>query len=391
MDFTDQAIYTLIAARLCGEFLTEEEERYLSTWLESPANQEQYAYYRSLYEARGRLSVRDRVRLPRDFAERRFRDSARAFQRPRRWFPRYAAVILPVLILSVVVWRSRENSDEKKEMLVAYDIAPGSSKAVLKRENGQQFVLTDSGMFIANGVPRLGSVAGTLVYRDTGEEEGESLVENEQLEVGRGGEYKIVLPDGSRVWLNSESTLLYPRRFAGEERRVHLSGEAYFEVQPDAGKPFIVTVGGCDVRVLGTTFNVAHYTGDRSIVTTLVSGSVEMDAGGENKRLQPGQQCVYDPGVRSMLLREVDVTRYISWTNGLFIFDGISIEELARQISRWYDVEVRFTDDDVRFASFTGAMERYKPVSYIIRLLNETNTVTCYLEDNRVLTFRAPR
>ncbi|MDR0765864.1 MAG: FecR domain-containing protein [Odoribacteraceae bacterium] len=379
----DESIYMLIAARLHGETLSGEEERRLATWLEeSPAHRELYDYYGSLRDACVRLRAWDRSRPPRDFVERLARGGTRRVPRWRRW-GRYAAVLVPLLALTAVLWtwRGEDGTMEPR------DVAPGSSRAVLKRASGPSLELAGAGLLIARGTPLPGEAAGTLAYRDAGD----LPVEEHRLEVRRGGEYKVELPDGSRAWLNSESTLVYPSRFTGKERRVRLEGEGYFEVQPDAGAPFIVTVDGCDARVLGTTFNVSRYAGDRHVVITLVSGSVEVSAGGTVERLSPGQQCAYDLVEGGMTLREVDATRYISWTNSLFVFDDIPVEELARQISRWYDVEVRFADDAVRAASFTGAMERYRPASYIVRMLNETNTVECSLDEHRVLTFHAPR
>ncbi|MDR1273047.1 MAG: FecR domain-containing protein [Odoribacteraceae bacterium] len=387
MNFTNETIYALIAAKLCGESLPEEEERQLAAWLEVPANREEYARYRSLYEARARLRVWDRVRLPLDFAGRKFRGG---FRLPARRWARYAAVMLPLLILAVVAARKWGETPAPVQ-LAAYDVAPGGSRAVLQKEDGRQFALADSGMLLVNGEPlQGGAAAGTLEYRAAGDDR-QIPAETHRLEVGRGGEYKVELPDGSRVWLNSESRLVYPSRFEGDTRRVYLNGEAYFEVRRDEAHPFIVTVDACDVRVLGTAFNVARYTGDRHVVTTVVSGSVEVSAGGASERLLAGQQCLYDPGASTMTLRAVDATRVASWKNGLFIFDDVSIEEIARQIARWYDVDARFADDAARAASFTGAMERYRPASYIVRLLNETNTVECHLENDRALIFRALR
>jgi ferric-dicitrate binding protein FerR (iron transport regulator) len=382
MSSIDTSIYALIAARLHGEELASEENRRLDAWLETPSNREIYDHYRSLFEARDRLRVWDRARPPLDFARELTRGRARS--RGLSWrFARYAAVIVPLLALAAVLWSSRDAGETGS----IPDVAPGSSKAVLQRANGPSLALDAPGMLIANGEMLPGDAIGTLVYRDNEE----LPVEEHRLEVRRGGEYKVELPDGSLVWLNSESTLVYPSRFTGEERRVHLNGEAYFEVRGDAARPFIVTVDACETRVLGTTFNVARYTGDRHVVITLVSGSVEVSAGDAVERLSPGQQCAYDLQEESMTLREVDASRYTSWTNSLFMFDDIPVEELARQISRWYDVEVRFADESIRPASFTGAMERYRPVSYIVRLLNETNTVSCSLDEDRVLTFHAPR
>ncbi|MDR1415227.1 MAG: FecR domain-containing protein [Odoribacteraceae bacterium] len=383
MDFNSDTIHALIAARLCGETLREEENRRLDAWLELPGNKEEYAYYRSIYQKRGRLRVWDSARPPRGFAGRNFREKSRLSLRARRW-SRYAVVIVPLLIVALAVsleWGGGASDGGVDPR----DVAPGSSRAVLQREDGRQFVLADSGLLLVDGIPSRGQAAGTLEYRDAGE----LPAEMHRLEIGRGGEYKVELPDGSRVWLNSESRITYPTRFTGDERRVWLHGEAYFEVTPDASRPFIVSVDACEARVLGTSFNVTRYDGDTHVITTVLDGCVEVTAGGVTERLLPDRQCLYNPLTGTMTTRVVDASRVVSWKNGLFIFDDVSIEQIARQIARWYDVSVRFADDASRAASFTGAMERYRPVSYIARLLGETNTVGCYLEDNRVLVFHA--
>ncbi|MDR0544717.1 MAG: FecR domain-containing protein [Odoribacteraceae bacterium] len=376
----DDSIYMLIAARLHGEVLSDEEARRLDGWLEAPAHRELFRRYEALFEARARLRARDRARLPRGFARRA--TGGVWMGRWSRW-TRVAGVFLLLATAAAALWGVFDS-----EKVVAVDVAPGSSRAVLRLADGRAVSLGDTGALVASGAVFPGGSAGTLSY---GSGEGESPAEEHWLEVRRGGEYKVELPDGSRVWLNSESTLAYPSRFAGGERVVRLEGEAYFEVVEDAGAPFSVLVGGCTVRVLGTRFNACHYAGDRQAVTTLLSGAVEVSAGGAVARLRPGQQCAYDAVDGVMTTREVDAERYASWTRGLFAFDAITVEELGRQMARWYDVEVRFADDAVRGATFTGSMERYRPASYIARLLNETNTVWCSMDNDRVLTFRAPR
>jgi ferric-dicitrate binding protein FerR (iron transport regulator) len=192
--------------------------------------------------------------------------------------------------------------------------------------------------------------------------------------IPRGGEYRLELCDGTRVWLNSGSRLDYPSFFTGEERVVWLSGEAYFEVSP-GDRPFVVTTSRASTRAYGTSFNVTAYAGEEVQRTTLLSGRVGVVAGGREYALAPGQQA----GVRgddSVEVRDVEACLYCSWHKGALLFEGESLEEIMARLARWYDVEVVFLDDRARDLHFTGDLERYAELDDVLRMISLTTRVT---------------
>ena len=197
---------------------------------------------------------------------------------------------------------------------------------------------------------------------------------NNELIIPKGGEYQVVLADGTKVWLNSASRLIYPQSFMGKERRVVLSGEAFFDVAHDAERPFIVETSRMNVKVLGTRFNVNDYDDNEEVSTTLVNGSVEIFSGGQQAfRLVPGEQAY---GKENELeKREVNVRLYTSWIDGKFLFNNTELEEIAKQISRWYDVEIFFSSENVKKVRFTGAIVKFKPLDDLVRMIESTSQV----------------
>ena len=389
MNSTSEPILKLIAAYFCGEELTAEEKKELTAWKDHTIqNQKLFDYYQDLFSRRERLAQWDKFRLTDEAKDRIF-----AIRRQKRnyifRYLKYAAVVVPALIVSV--WLLSRHSDPiiplaSVQQGTLQDIAPGRQKAKLVLENGEVYSLSDSSMSIKSHENIQISHGGILEYAVHDPQTKVDVVYH-TLAVERGAEFQVVLPDGTKVWLNSDSRLKYPNVFNETTRKVYLIGEAFFEVAHDEKHPFIVNAGECAIQVLGTAFNVSSYQEDKEIVTTLVSGKVAYTVGGHQGELAPGEQCIYGKEAKIAKVEKVDVNQYISWKNGLFVFDHVQMEELARQISRWYDVEVVFPDQTARNVSFTGAMERYKPVSYLIQILNETNTVDCKLENN-MLVFR---
>ena len=197
---------------------------------------------------------------------------------------------------------------------------------------------------------------------------------NNELIIPKGGEYQVVLADGTKVWLNSASRLIYPQSFMGKERRVVLSGEAFFDVTHDAERPFVVETSRMNVKVLGTRFNVNDYDDNEEVSTTLVNGSVEIVSGDQQAfRLVPGEQAY---GKENELeKREVNVRLYTSWIDGKFLFNNTELEEIAKQISRWYDVEIFFSSESVKKVRFTGAIVKFKPLEDLVRMIESTSQV----------------
>ena len=208
------------------------------------------------------------------------------------------------------------------------------------------------------------------------------------LTVPRCCEYHLVLADGTRVWLNSDSELRFPVDFVGEERRVFLKGEAYFQVAKNAEKPFRVEAGAIQIEALGTGFDVSAYREDGKWMTTLVDGSVRVsDLGSQQQSvLVPGEQARLQDGV--LVTEKVNVSEIIGWKEGRFVFSDLPLEEIAHQLERWYDVEIDFQDVVVKYYRFTGVMKRYNQLSQLIELIEETTDVKFQVNGRQVTICR---
>lgn len=209
---------------------------------------------------------------------------------------------------------------------------------------------------------------GMVAYRDsvTAEETGD-VVYN-KLVVNRGGEYRIVLADGSEVWVNSESELVYPVRFAGEKRVVRLKGEAYFKVQADADHPFVVEANGVEVAAVGTEFNV-NSRKEKVVESVLVKGRVEVENGTRQVMLTPNQLVVCDVETSGIVVKEVDVRKYIDWKNGDFVFSDDRLEDVMNKLALWYDCDVVYADAELKEIRLSGDMKRYGEVEEFLHFL----------------------
>ena len=203
------------------------------------------------------------------------------------------------------------------------------------------------------------------------------------LRVPRGGEYSITLSVGTIVYLNSESELRYPVNFVGRDRRVYLSGEAYFDVVQDEAHPFIVDMGNSSVRVLGTSFDVRAYADEDEVLTTLVQGSVKFSAGKEFVTLEPGKQAVLGKS-ESIETREVDTYLYTAWKEGVFAFKKQRLEEIMKVVARWYDVNVFWENISQKEVTFTGKMKRYDDFSKVVEMLEMTGNTEFVVRENNI-------
>jgi ferric-dicitrate binding protein FerR (iron transport regulator) len=193
-----------------------------------------------------------------------------------------------------------------------------------------------------NQVIRQGQTAirqqnGQLLYASQGSDAG---IRYNKLSTPRGGQFRIVLPDGTKVWLNSASSLRYPTAFAGKQRIVELEGQAYFEVAKNAAQPFKVMVQEMEVQVLGTDFDVMAYPDETTVNTTLLAGSVQVKEGPALQLLQPGQQAVLNNQDHAITVKEADLKKVMAWRNGLFVFNHMALPAILREVARWYDVEI---------------------------------------------------
>ena len=362
-----------------------EEERELEAWRKaSPRNEETF---RKLVEQRFSPEEYARYRQARqsdDWPElrRKLRKRGRARYLSGGWIARYAAVLLVGVVATW--WLARSEDEPVPPVTVArQEILPGEMKAVLRLESGERIALgkraeRQDERLAVRGISERDSA---LVYG----EQPERRVERHVLTVPRGGEYVLTLADSTRVWMNSDSELRYPSRFEGGERRVSVTGEAYFQVAKDESLPFIVEAGGAAVRVTGTEFNVMAYPDDGRVETTLVSGGVDVEANGQTRRIAPGSQAVYDKASGSLDVRAVDLALYTSWKDGLFEFRDMPLGAVARQLERWYDVEILFADPAVADIRFTGAVKKMKPLAFILDIIQGTRSVDYRIEGRQVI------
>lgn len=371
----DDRIYDLIARKLDDGLLPMEETE-LSDWLaEDVKHEEVYAEIKK---------IRDRTKLlHRDFAP----DTEHVLKRIKRervrqigfryWW-KYAALFILPLSVALVLWQGMKNEAEEEHRQFSAVSRPGGERAILKLYNGKTVVLDStmkSSLIAHEANVRIEMDSNHLLrYSSHDSIEMANDNKNNELIIPKGGEYQVVLADGTKVWLNSASRLIYPQSFMGKERRVVLSGEAFFDVTHDAERPFVVETSRMNVKVLGTRFNVNDYDDNEEVSTTLVNGRVEIVSGDQQAfRLVPGEQAY---GKENELeKREVNVRLYTSWIDGKFLFNNTELEEIAKQISRWYDVEIFFSSESVKKVRFTGAIVKFKPLEDLVRMIESTSQV----------------
>lgn len=295
---------------------------------------------------------------------------------------KYAAIIVAFVLAGGTWWMVKENPEEiiSVELSETSMLSPGTPKAYILFSSGQRMDLTTTEhdtMIMEKGMQvRVGS-SGKISYipGDSGSILKQEIVYN-TIVVPRGGEYKLELADGTLVWLNSDSELRYPVKFAGSQRDVWLKGEGYFEVSKNPEKPFRVVVDDMIVKVLGTSFNINAYKDRGDILTTLVSGKVDIqDMSGKSLVvMSPNQQVDFRHGKISSV-QEVDITRFVSWIDGKFYFNDMTLENIMSQLQRWYDIEVFFVDEELKSYPFTGVIRRDFTAGQIFEIIEKTTRV----------------
>ncbi|WP_142686114.1 FecR family protein [Chitinophaga polysaccharea] len=292
----------------------------------------------------------------------------------RKWW-QYAAAIVFIVAASGA-WFLLQHRKQVTHHVpeVAAVIAPGANKAVLQLSNGKTIVLSDT----QNGVVgQQGSAQvvktdnGVLAYQ-RGTAAAGNTVEYNTMITPRGGQFRIVLQDGSTVWLNAASSLKYPVEFNGAERVVELTGEAYFEVAARPGQPFRVKSKGQEVLVLGTHFNINAYPDEAMTTTTLITGKVKVSGAGYAGVLQPGEQVQQQENSQWQLLKNVDTETVMAWKNGYFSFNKANIVTVMRQLARWYDVNVIFETKNTEQA-FVGEIPRNVSLDKALEILQFSN------------------
>ena len=371
-------IEEIIIKRLSEEHLSEEESAFFDKWYQNSSNRE---YYNDLLKIRSGIiasQVKERI------------DKRKAWNQVRparkisliRTLLKFAAIMILPLSLGVFLL-IRENKQEKV-VYAEVPVQPGKKQAVLTLSSGQQVMLADTivhvnekGMVISNFPDK------ELVYKIMNDTMKTETIYN-TVTVPRGGEYKLVLADGTIVWLNSDSHIRYPVTFSGNTRQVELEGEAYFEVAKDVEKPFIVRMNEYNVRVTGTQFNVRNYSNE-SLATTLVEGGVQIERKGKVDRLRPGQQAVLEN--KEIRIRAVNVEEQVAWRHGAFGFTQCRLENIMEELARWYDVDVFYMNQQVKDYHFSAWFKRSSSINEVINILEKTKKISLDLK-GRILTVK---
>ncbi|WPU92021.1 FecR family protein [Mucilaginibacter sabulilitoris] len=290
----------------------------------------------------------------------------------------YAAAIAVLLALGITLSKYKKGDEQKVLAHQQKDLLPGGSKAVLTLADGSQIILDDTknGKIASQRNVIINKTqSGKVIYDVTASSQADQvpvvaqLVAMNTLTTPRGGQYEVVLPDGTRVWLNAASSLKYPTAFTGNERKVELTGEAYFEVSKNALKPFFVKTATQTVTVLGTHFNINSYADEAVTKTTLLEGSVKVmsSTSGATIKLKPGEQSINT--INAINVKEgADLDEAVSWKNGKFLFRNTELRPIMRQLSRWYDVDVEY-QGNVAQKHYRGRISRDVPVSEIFEIL----------------------
>lgn len=319
-----------------------------------------------------------------------------------RW-PRYVAAASVVLVLSAgaYLWYQNKQGDRvvqnpaQGQQPVANDIEPGQFKAKLILANGSSVVLDSAatGELAQQGNMTVLNKDGKLVYEGNDQTKNiQTEVLYNKLETGKGQTYATVLADGSKVWLNSESSISYPVTFTGDERKVTITGEAYFEVATafvqkgnrSVKQTFKVVVDNMEVEVLGTHFNVNAYLDEEVIKTTLLEGKVKIVSGGTSALLEPGQQAQLRKGTQLLqVMDNADVDQAIAWKNGFFAFNNDNLQAVMRQLARWYDVEVVY-QGNVSSDTYGGKIRRNSKASEVLTIL-QRNRIHFKIQGKKII------
>lgn len=299
---------------------------------------------------------------------------------------RYIVGIAALLVLALgMVFLLYQRKESKVEIAarIKQTIAPGKPRAILRLMDGSMIqVGKDSVQIEEKNGARVQYANGKISYQATS---GVVELAYNELIVPRAGECFISLEDGTRVWINSDSRLKYPVKFTGEERKVYLEGEAYFEVVKDA-KPFIVNTTLGDIKVLGTSFNVKAYQEEDKMAATLVSGKI-CYAGVRTLLVNPGEQVTAraDGSVNKQV---VDVEEFVGWKDGVFVFKNQRLEDIMKDLARWYDVKVFYQQPGLKNIEFTGNLKRYDEVNVFMELLRSTNELNYSIDGNTIILYQ---
>ena len=300
-----------------------------------------------------------------------------------------ACVLFCFFISASLYYLNRNNSSLQEDCTQYSEIQKASGTPILTLGNGQQIPLhaelsreiskqARTDILVDSNTHRIQYFPSPVAGQDTS-------LQYHTLEIPKGGEYMLILADGSKIWLNSESTLRFPVKFTSHKREIYLTGEIYLEVAHDSERPFYVHAGKQTIVVLGTRFNVRHYPTDSYWSTTLVEGKIQINSNAATYFLNPGEHYTETHNGKSPEITFVNTGQYISWVQGKINFKNERLEEIIRQLQRWYDFEVFYANPELKELHFGGAINKYNSFDVVLRYLERTADIRFEIRNKTVI------
>ena len=372
---------------------TLQEKQQVDEWYHSFNDEDVVEVSTEIKDLKSEVNQRLRNRISKSIGRAMVAES----NRRQRYFKNFAAAAAILLFLSGGIYFYQQDQQPKSNSspkLVSKDVPPGGNNAVLTLADGSRISLNEAANGeIANqaGIVITKTADGQVVYtlpNSKPETQNSKPVYN-VIETPKGGQYQVYLPDGTKVWLNAGSSLRYPTAFAGNDRKVELTGEAYFEVSHNKAMPFKVVSDNQTVEVLGTHFNINAYKDEPSTNTTLLEGSVKVSqlTTYNPQLLKPGQQSVLYNSAGGINVKDADIESVVAWKNGFFQFNNADIQTIMRQIERWYDVKVSY-QEKIPGKHFTGIITRNTNISKVLHMLELTSSVHFKVDGKEVIVLK---
>ena len=363
--------------------LSASEEEWVNKWLNEAEHRAYFVYLQRFYplQEKSEISGQELEEAWRMMQKRINANSAKRISRFR-----IVGAIAATIILLLGIWQLWETKLFRQNVLSHLEpISPGRPCAVLELADGRLFDVKEPNQGkeqMLAGEIHLDS--GRLDYMKS-DSSFLHVASFHKLSVPRGGEFQLILSDGTKVWLNAESYLKYPGIFGKDMREVYLEGEAYFEVAKDSLRPFIVHSGVQRITVLGTSFGITNYPQDPGLSATLVEGKVLAEYPGQQFRLEPGSRIYYDRRHRFARKETVDVREYVAWKDGKYVFYRKRLEDMLTTLSRWYNFEVFYQNPEAKEVLFSGELLRFTNFNDILGMIEKSSDVHFSVKQNVVM------
>jgi transmembrane sensor len=390
---TKQRIKYLLDRYLKGSLSPKEQEEWTDIFHDSDLRIWLDELIDSVYD---QLTEEELVGLTPDRADKMFASMTKVGESPhvkgtiKTLLRRLAVAASIMLCLSAAAYIMLHSTNKPQNKIAnnkRKGIKPGTYGAILTLANGHRITLEQKKVGLIsqqNGIRATKAGDSSLVYQAG---QGTTTIADNTLETPRGRQYLVVLPDGTKVWLNAGSSITYPIAFTGKVRSVKLTGEAYFAVVHNARRPFFVDANGQTVQDVGTEFNVNAYRDEPTVITTLVKGSVKVIHGQNSQILSPGQQSMLDRANGQMQVQKADLEQALAWKNGNFVFEHDSIASIMRKVSRWYDVDVVYPNG-IPNVELGGTISRFSSVADLLDVLQSTGAVHFKIEGGRIIVIK---